>query len=571
MDLPTEKAQRLLDRAARGTLGRRRFLEMAVATGVAALLDPFQIEHALAAGRNQRANRRKPRDSYDYVIVGAGAAGCVLASKLAQSGAEVLLIESGGSDDLPQVTTPGLWFTNLGGPLDWKFKAAPSAAVNNRAIPMAMGHVLGGGTSINAMLWVRGLWQDYDDWAYQGCDGWSFPDVLPIFKGLEDWEGGANEWRGAGGPLHVRVSPDPHPTARAFVAAAGQMGIPILDDMNGPMREGAGYVNMSINKDGSRASAARAFLRPVLDRPNLTLLLNSDVTRLLFKGSRCTGVALHGTDGIRTVEASREVLVTAGGMGSAKLLLLSGIGDAGDSRHLGIDPVADLSGVGRNFQDHPLLFGVVLRYKGKMPPRAMTSNAVEAAAYVRSGGETFGPDIKMVLQQVPVATPEIAAAFGAPPQDAFVISPALMRPSSRGRYHLAGADWRDPARLDAGFLSTEHDLDKTARCIEMCRELGRQTGFDPIREAEVIPGRPLDKAALYDFARNATISFGHPVGTCKMGVDALAVVDPQLRIHGVEGLRVCDSSIMPTIITGPTSAASHMIGAKAADMILKAA
>ncbi|WP_179403954.1 GMC family oxidoreductase [Burkholderia guangdongensis] len=563
-----EAAQHLLDRMARGTLGRRDFLKLTAAMGVAALLGPEQTEQAWAAGQTQLANRQTLKDSYDYVVVGAGAAGCIVAARLADAGAEVLLVESGGSDDLPQVTTPGLWFTNIGGPLDWKFRAAPSRDVNGRAVPIAMGRVLGGGTSINAMLWVRGLAQDYDDWARQGGDGWGFSDVLPVFREIEDWEGGANAWRGAGGPLHIRTAHTPHPSAPAFIEAARQMDIPILDDMNGPMRTGAGYVNMSINRDGSRASAARAFLRPALGHANLTLLLDTDAVRLLFTGSRCTGIALHGADGIRSVAARREIIVTAGGIASAKLLLQSGIGDADDARRLGIAPIVNLKGVGHNFQDHPLLFGVTLRYKGKFPPRSMTSDAVEAAALVHSDAGVRSPDVMMVLQQVSVVTPEIRAAFGAPPENGFVISPALVRPTSRGRYQLTSADWRQPGRLDAGFLSTRHDLDATVRCIDLCRDLARQHGFDSVREAEVIPGRSLDQAALRDFARNATISFGHPVGTCKMGTDDMAVVDSTLRVHGVEGLRVCDSSIMPSIVTGPTSAASHMIGAKAAQMIL---
>ena len=571
IDQKNEAAEILLDQAARGQLDRRRFLTLATAAGLTGVLPPFATDTALAAGAVQRANRAALKDRYDYIVVGAGAAGCVIAARLAEAGAEVLLIESGGDDDLPQIATPGIWFTNIGGPLDWRFKAAPSPHVAGRRVPMAMGHVLGGGTSINALLWVRGLAQDFDGWAAQGCEGWGFSDVLPFYKGIEDWEGGANAWRGAGGPVHIRTAKDPHPTAPAFIAAAVQMGIPVLDDMNGPMREGAGYVNMSITRDGTRASASRAFLRPALGRPNLTLLLQTDATRLLFKGSHCTGVRLDRAGTGRDVAAAKEVIVTAGGMNSAKLLMLSGLGEAAASRHLGIAPVLDLPGVGRNFQDHPLLFGVVFGYKGKMPPRSMSSNAVEAAAYVRSDASKDGPDIKMVLMQLPVLTDELRARYGAPPPDSFTISPALVRTTSRGKLSLASADWRQEAVLDAGFLATEHDLDTTVRCIEMCRELGHQQAFDGIRASELVPGRPTTKAELRDFARNATLSFGHPVGTCRMGTDARAVVDARLRVHGIEGLRVCDSSVMPTIITGPTQAPTMMIGAKAAQMILAAA
>ena len=569
IDGAREAAERLLDETAARGMDRRSVLRAAAAMGIAGALNGFELDQALAAGLNQRERRAAPRDAYDYIIVGAGAAGCVIASRLAASGAEVLLVESGGTDDLPQVSTPGIWFTNIGGPLDWRFAAAPSPFVNNRAVPMAMGHVLGGGTSINAMLWMRGFAQDFDDWAYNGCDGWGFRDLLPTFKAIEDWEGGANEWRGAGGPVHIRTAAaNPHPTAAAFIQAARDMGIPILDDMNAPMREGAGYVNMSISREGTRVNAARAFLRPALARENLTLLLGTDVTRLTFEGTRCTGVTIADKSGARTIRASREVLVTAGGMTSAKLLLLSGIGDADASRRLDIAPVLDLKGVGRNFQDHPILFGTVYRYKGKMPPRSMTSNAVEAAAYLRSDPAKPSPDVKMVLQQLPFTTPEVQARYGALPSDGYTLTPALMRPSSRGWYRLASADWREKALLDTNFLSTDHDIDTIVRATEMIRELGSQPGFAPIRDAEAVPGRTMTKADLRDFARSAAISFGHPVGTCKMGTDAMAVVDPTLRVHGIEGLRVCDSSVMPSIVSVPTSAATHVIAMKAADMIL---
>ena len=571
IDAKQEALEGLLDRLSAGRLGRRGFLSAIAAMGLGSLVDPTGVGRATVAGDVQVGNRRTLKAGYDYVIVGAGAAGCLIAARLAEAGADVLLVESGGTDDLPQVSTPGIWFTNIGGPLDWKFKAEPSAAVAGRRVPMAMGHVLGGGTSINALLWVRGLASDYDGWARQGCEGWGFEDILPIYRSLEDWQGGANKWRGAGGPLHVMTTQTPHPTASAFIEASRQMGMTVLDDVNGPMREGAGYVNMTITRNGTRASAARAYLRPVLAQPNLTLLLDTHATRLLLNGTHCEGVELEMAGSLRQVRAAKEVIVTAGGMFSAKLLMLSGIGDADEARRLGIKPVADLKGVGRNFQDHPLLFGIVSAYKGAMPPRSMASNAVEAAAYVRSDAGLSDPDIKMVLMQLPVLSDEVRAAYGSPPPDSFTISPALVRPTSRGQLTLASANWREPARLNSGFLSTEHDLDATVRCIEMCRELGRQHAFDGIRTHELIPGRNLSKPELQTFARSAAISFGHPVGTCRMGQDKDAVVDPRLRVHGMTGLRVCDSSIMPTIITGPTQAPSQMIGAKAAQMILQAA
>jgi len=567
LDPVAEAAQGLLDALAQGRLTRRQFLTGVAAAG-AQCLNPLEVERAFAAGENQSERRRSGRSTYDYIVVGAGAAGCILASKLSQSGADVLLIEAGGTDALPEVINPSVWFTNVGGPLDWNFQAVPSSDVAGRSVPISMGRVLGGGTSINAMLWVRGLAQDFDDWAYNGCDGWSFREVLPHFKALEDWEGGANEWRGAGGPVHVCTARDPHATAVAFLGGCREMNIPILADMNGPMREGAGYVNMSIARDGSRASASRAFLRPNLNRPNLTLALQTHAVQLLFSQTHCTGVRIKSEAGFRDMSASREVILTAGGIASAKLLMLSGIGDSDSLRGLGIPPVLHLPGVGQNFQDHPLLFGVVFQYRGTMPPRSPTSNAVEAAAYVRSDSGKEGPNIKMVLMQLPVLTPEVARQYAKPPPDSFTISPALVRPSSRGVLRLGSANWQERAILEAGFLSTDADLAATVHCIEMCRELGHQSSYDSIRASELVPGKALTLAESRDFARRATISFGHPVGTCKMGTDALAVVDPELCVHGIRGLRVCDSSVMPRITTGPTNAPTQMIASKAAHMIL---
>lgn len=515
-----------------------------------------------------RATRESGRASYDYIVVGAGAAGCIIAARLAQSGSEVLLIEAGGTDELPQVSDPSVWFSNIGGPLDWNFRAAPSAAVDGRSIPVAMGRALGGGTSVNAMVWVRGLSRDFDDWAHDGCEGWSFKEVLPHFKALEDWEGGANEWRGSGGPVHICTSAEPHPTAQAFLGACREMGIPILADMNAPMREGAGLLNLNITPDGSRASASRAFLRPNLGRPNLTLALETQATRLLFARNRVSGVQIQDRNGPRGISASREVILTAGGIASAKLLMLSGIGDSTELRKLGITPVQHLPGVGQNYQDHPLLFGLVFQYKGAMPPRSPRSNAVEVAAFIRSDSRKEAPDIEMVLGQLPLLTPELAARFAKPPPDSFTISPALVRPTSRGSLRLASADWQDPGILDAGYLSADADLAATVRCIDLCRELGHQRSYDGIRAAELVPGKKLTRKEAREFARRAAISFGHPVGTCKMGTDALAVVDPELRVHGVQGLRVCDSSIMPRITSGPTNAPTQMIASKAAQMIL---
>jgi choline dehydrogenase len=509
---------------------------------------------------------------YDFIVVGAGAAGCVLAAELSASGAQVLVIESGGPDEAPTITNPSIWFYNVGGPLDYHLPVTPQARLNNRTFNMALGHVLGGGSSINAMVWTRGMQRDYDGWAENGAKGWSFADVLPVFKSQEDWEGGANTWRGAGGPIHIRRPKNPHPTAPAFLDAAREMGMPILDDVNGPMVPGAGFINMNIAADGTRVSAARAFLHSALSRPNLTLLLSTSVIKLNFKGTRCTGVkiATNGTatDGSATdILAQKEVILAAGSIHSPKLLMLSGVGEASALRKLGIDVVENLPGVGGNLQDHVLVSGVVFKYKGRMPDRPADSNAVEAEAYLSSGPMT-DTDINLVLEQLPAVTPEAAARFGAPPEDAFTIAPALVQPTSRGSVRLASNNFQDAAVVDGNYLGTDQDFAAIVRAIEAARELGSQSAFDGVRDIEVMPGPKASKDDIRELARTGSASFGHGVGTCKIGVDELAVVDPQLRVHGLTGLRVADASVMPRIITGPTNAPAHMIAGRAAKLIL---
>lgn len=522
----------------------------------------------MTAGENQAVNRLRLKSAYDYIVVGGGASGSIVAGELSKTGADVLLIESGGADTGPTISDPSIWFYNVAGPLDWNLPIAPVPQLNNRKFNMALGHVLGGGSSINALVWSRGMERDYDAWERSGAKGWGFKDVLPAFKAQEDWEGGANHWRGVGGPVHIRKPGNPHPTAPAFLAAAREMGFPILDDMNGPMKEGAGYINMNIAADGSRVSASRAFLLPNLARPNLALLLNTNVVRIVFDGDRVSGVEFVSADGASRVRATREVILAAGTIHSAKLLMLSGIGDAAALQQLGIKPIANLPGVGRNLQDHVLVSGVIYKYKGKMPDRPAGSNAVEAEIYFSSGIDGHATDINLVLEQLSIATPEAAARFGAPPQDGFTIAPALVQPTSTGQVRLASADWRDAPIIEGNHLGTDRDLAAIVRAIEAARELGRQAAFNGIREAEIMPGPALaSRQGLIDFARTASASFGHAVGTAKIGTGADAVVDSELRVHGLRGLRVADASVMPSIISGPTNAPAFMIGGRAAELI----
>jgi choline dehydrogenase len=444
----------------------------------------------------------------------------------------------------------------------------PSPQVNNRGFNIALGHVLGGGSSINAMVWSRGMARDYDGWGEHGAKGWAFKDVLPTFKEQEDWEGGANEWRGVGGPIHIRCPRDPHPTARAVIEAAEQMGLPILDDMNGPMRDGAGYINMNIARDGTRVSAARAFLHPNLARANLTLLLNTNVTRVVFEGDRASGVEVADGDNLRRASATREVILSAGTIHTAQLLMLSGVGEAAALKRLGIAAVSDLRGVGGNLQDHVHVSGVVSQYKGKFPDRSADSDAVEAEVNLSSGVDGHGTDILLVLEQLPNASAELAARFGTLPENCFTISPSLIQPTSRGQVSLASADWRDRPTIELNLLGTDRDLAATLRAVEATREIMNQKALNGIREAELIPGpKATSKQDLVDFVRTGALSFGHPTGAARMGTDTDAVVDSELRVHGVRGLRVADASVMPSVISGATNAPSIMIGGRAAEFI----
>jgi choline dehydrogenase len=509
------------------------------------------------------------KDAYDYIIVGGGASGSVVAGELSKTGAEVLVIESGPADTAPTIGNPSIWFYNLPSPLNYALPLKPAPEINNREVQLALGHVLGGGSSINAMVWSRGMARDYDAWAESGAKGWMFKDVLPMFKAQEDWEGGANEWRGVGGPIHIRHPSDPHPTARAVIEAGVQMGFPLLDDMNGPMRDGVGYINMNISRDGKRVSAADAFLHPNLGRPNLTLLLNTNVTKVRFDGDRASGVEMVTADGARSVSARREVILSAGTIHTPQLLMLSGVGEASQLKKLGIAPVVDLGGVGRNFQDHVHLSGVVCQYKGKFPAHGADSDAVEAELNMSTGVDSHGTDMVLVLEQLANASPELVARYGgALPESCFTISPSLVQPTSRGRVRLASANWQDQPIIEPNFLGTDRDLEATRRGAEVARELVSQKAFDGIREVELIPGpKTRSKAELVEFVRMGTSSFGHPIGTSRMGTDAEAVVDSELRVHGVRGLRVVDASVMPSTVSAATNAASIMIGGRAAEFI----
>lgn len=420
------------------------------------------------------------------------------------------------------------------------------------------GKVLGGSSSINVMAHIRGHHTDYDAWAYAGNPGWSYRDVLPYFKRTEDCPGRDPAHRGRGGPLRPAPVREPNPTSQVFLDAAAEVGHRASDDLNGADQEGAGWYDLLIT-DGRRHSVAAAYLAPAAERPNLTVLTDAQARRLRFDGSRCTGVEYVRDGALQGASAEAEVVVCAGAIDSPRLLLLSGLGPADDLRELGLPVVADLPGVGRNYSDH-LMLGVVYEASRPIPPA--TAGYAEALAVWRSDPGRVVPDFQFVLIHIPLPSPLTA------PPNSYTVTICLMHPVSVGSIRLASADPDTAPLIDPNHLGDEADLDALLVGIDHARELGESSAFAPWRAREALPGEGVrDEAALRDFARNAVVSYFHPVGTCRMGVDRLAVVDPQLRVRGVDGLRVADASVMPSIVTANTNAAAMMIGEKAADLV----
>ncbi|WP_068083378.1 GMC family oxidoreductase [Novosphingobium rosa] len=568
MTMDSERLYAVLTDHARGGTDRRGFIQRAMAAGAGlALADALWLGAGPAFA--QSTHKAAPIAAADYIVIGAGSSGGTLAGELARrSGASVLVLEGGISDEIPQVTDPSQWPAALASSFTRNYATTPQLHANNRSIPYPRGEGLGGCSSVNCMIYARGTPQDFNDWAYNGATGWDWASVLPDYKALEDWQGGASEWRGVGGPLHV-TQPDPakgHEGARAFIEGAKSLGYAENKDFNSGPLEGPAWVNFTVYM-GKRQNSAVAFLRPAIAAgAKLTVFTEAPVLRLVIEKGRCIGVEyLHAGRKVM-VRANKEVILSAGALMTPKILTLSGLGDAAHLRKLGIAPVVDLPGVGANLQDHVLGAGV--NFEGKHPVPPTNYNHSEVYMWSRSSSDQPVPDINALYVSVPFATKELNLQQ----TNGYAILCGVMRPKSRGSVTIASTDPRAAPLIDPNWLAAEQDMVALKAATELARAIGNSDAYKDICKSELLPGAAAASPATYrEFLKNSVSTYFHPVGTAKMGTDAMAVVDPHLRVYGVEGLRVADASVMPSITTSNTNAPSILIGYRGAKMIASGA
>jgi choline dehydrogenase-like flavoprotein len=530
------------------------------------------------------------RREYDYVIVGAGSAGCVLAYRLtADPSIRVLVLEAGGRDTHPLIHVPiglgKIWEHRM---FDWGYDTEPEPRLDNRRIEAMRGKVLGGSSSINVMAYVRGHRGDYDRWAQNGCRGWSYAEVLPYFKRCESWEKGENAWRGGDGPLSVIGTRNRDPLFDGWLDAAREADWPFTEDYNGKEQEGFGLAQWTI-KNGRRGSASVAFLRPAMRRPNLTVETSALATRVLLEGSRATGIEYARGVRLEQAFATREVLLAGGVFNSPQLLMLSGIGPADHLREIGITPRVSLRGVGENLQDH-LSVDVHHARRGRGPFHAemrMDRTAINMTraylfgtgpgtvlpsrlhAFLKTRRELPVPDIQFLFRGAPAKAHPWFPGITAPYEDSFGLRPVMLHPESRGAVRLQSADPTAPVRIMQNFLASERDVRTIREGVKLGRDIASRKGIEPFRGREMAPGPECRTDAEIDaFVRRTAITAHHPCATCAMGAGEDAVLDPALRVRGVEKLRVVDASAMPDLVSGNINACVLMIAEKAADLVL---
>jgi 4-pyridoxate dehydrogenase len=529
------------------------------------------------------------KKGYDYVIVGGGSAGCVLANRLSEDqGASVLLIEAGGPDRNPLIHIPlGMGKMHEYGMFDWGYHTEPEPHMNGRKVEAMRGKVLGGSSSINVMAYTRGHRGDYDRWAQKGARGWSYADVLPYFKRCESWQGGENPWRGGSGPVGTEYARTRDPVYDAWLEAARAAGFPVTDDYNGKQQEGFGRGQYTI-RNGYRSSASTAYLKPARRRPNLDVETGAHATRVLLAGTRATGVEYVKDSGDTVqVEAGREVILCGGAFNTPPLLMLSGIGPAGHLTDMGIKPVVDLP-VGKNLQDHLAVIVFFQRLDVGTFHREMRFDRIAVSmlqayfygtgpgtvvpgglhAFVKTNPELAVPDIEFMFRGAPAETylwfPLIRPAY----TDGYGIRPTLLHPDSRGEILLRSTDSRTPPRLVFNFFSAPNDLPRLREGVKRARDVAYQKPMAPFRGVETSPGDGVKTDAEIDaFIRRTAITAHHPCGTCAMGIGPDAVTDPELRVRGVEGLRVVDASVMPDLVSAHINACVLMMAEKASDLI----
>ena len=524
-------------------------------------------------------------EEFDHIVVGAGSAGCVIARRLVDAGRRVALIEAGGPDYNPAIHQPNRSWELWNAPEDWAYHTEPQRDSLKTSLFWPRGKVLGGSSALNGMIYIRGAKSDFDAWAYNGAPGWSYADVLPYFKKSEDYEDGPSAYHGAGGPLPVTHIKEPNPATVAMIDAAVEIGVLKNDDPNGDDILGVGLTHMTV-RDGRRMSTWTAFIEPIVDSPLLTVITNAQVKSLAFNGSgRVAGVSLlqpgfvyrHRTDPTDTaphpvlpertateLRCAGDVIVSGGVIGSPQLLLLSGIGPADDLKPLGIEVRADLAGVGANLHDHAL---ATLLYESAQQIPEGKANNLEAHFFAKSDPGMTAPDLQPLMSHFPMPVegyPQLA--YG----DGYAIVAGIIRPMSRGRMWLKSADPTEHPVLDPHYLEEKADVRALLASLKLSREVGEAKALQEFRAREIAPGPDVrTDAELLEYGMRNLITYHHQVGTCKMGIDNMAVVSPaDLRVYGVDGLRVADASVMPSVTSGNTNAPSIMIGERCADFLL---